>query len=323
MNGAGAGMKNLSSASTGSTTTQATTNLSWGSLDLTSSRLDQFPAPPPTFTNPFNSRPTTPQQHIRVHSGPQQHQPLVEDDEDEDEYHESRFQNPLQSASSPPPLTSKWSESGHITPPLGKSGSAAPPRWAPPKAKWKLPFSNPFKTKPMRVQAVPPRAGFRLDDYDRNTESMLSGVVSKRSTISEGDEDSVFGGRTDSAIMNEASGGLDNFFGPSQNSRGGGAGDDEERATLISGEERTQNRVFLISKDGREDFSISGETSESGTNLSSTMSIGVVSPTASTVSSSKPLSAGGIQRDGTRVNPDGGHSPSAKTSPTYISPNCD
>jgi hypothetical protein len=132
---------------------------------------------------------------------------------------------------------------------------------------------------------------------------MLSGVVSKSSSVLRGgDEESIIGGYQNSAIMGEVPGGIDDFSGPLHRAQDSRGGDDDERATLISGEERRQNHVFLISKNGREDFSISGMTSESGTNLSSAMSIGVVSPTASTVSSFKPLSAGGIRSDTTKVS---------------------
>ncbi|TEB28106.1 hypothetical protein FA13DRAFT_1794336 [Coprinellus micaceus] len=162
-------------------------------------------------------------------------------------------------------LTSRWSDSEH-------QGPTAIPNKPKKGGKSVLPnvfkgIPNPFKAKPVRVKPVAPRAGFRLDDYDASTDSMFS--TPKRVTQDEEEDRRSVG----SSLMRDVD------------------EEQQERATLISREERTQNEVFLISKNGK-DFSLS---SKSGTVASRSVvtsndevntSIGVVSPTASSLTNS-------------------------------------
>lgn len=165
---------------------------------------------------------------------------------------------------------SKWSESIHH--PLSQA-ARGPKEGIIPKFLKNVP--NPFKlkAKPELVEiTATPRVGFRLDDYDLNTESMLSKSSVRTASQSDGDRWSVGGSLQ-----------LGNL---------GGNEDEEqtERANLISGKERQSNGVFLISRNG-ENFSISDRTAgtldthigtlgSEGTNSQ----INVVSPTASTMS---------------------------------------
>lgn len=167
--------------------------------------------------------------------------------------------------SAEPPVQSKWSDSEH--PSLAPWTS---PALMKPTKPGLLPsvfksIPNPFKGRPVRVQHVAPRAGFRLDDYDRRTESMLS-----RSAKSRADPEQWSVGASWVKDMDE---------------------DQVERATLISGEERENNNVFLISKNGR-NFSLDSKSTRLPTPTSTVApssartdsNINVVSPTASSLS---------------------------------------
>lgn len=161
-----------------------------------------------------------------------------------------------------PPLISRWSDSEHQaptpTPPINK-----PKKSLVPKIKFKG-IPNPFRSKPVRVEHVPPRQGFQLDDYDVRTESI---VTRQRMHDEESDRKSV-----GSSVMRD----MDE--------------DRQERLTLISTEERRRNEVFLISKTG-ENFTLSSKTAASQSVVTSeqaTTSIGmdIISPTASTLTHS-------------------------------------
>ncbi|KAJ3527889.1 hypothetical protein NMY22_g9611 [Coprinellus aureogranulatus] len=170
------------------------------------------------------------------------------------------------------PLTSRWSDSEHQTPVRTK-----------PRVTFNKPrvtffpnvlkaIPNPFKAKPVRVEHVAPRPGFRVYDEDVGTESAYSSLNNSKK---ETDDDAKSVGSSLMRELNE---------------------DEVERVTLISSDQRRENDVFLISKTPGVDFSLSSKsgsvagprsvvTTSEGTN-STTVGVNFESPTASSLTHS-------------------------------------
>ena len=162
------------------------------------------------------------------------------------------------------PLRSHWSDSIHAPPSIMDNRRPLRSIWGENIARRvkAVPglISMPWKPRPIRVTAVPARRGFRVDTHDRTFGLVSPGYTPTsvhanrvHETIHEDDEEQ----------NNDANG--------HQRQQSIHDADDDERMTLISHHDRTDNDVFLISRNGA-DFNTLGS---SPTNSNSV----VVSPT--------------------------------------------
>lgn len=150
------------------------------------------------------------------------------------------------------PLRSRWSDSIHAPPSIMDSRRPLRSIWGENIARRvkAVPglISKPWKPRPIRVTTVPARRGFRLDTHDRTF-----GLVSPGYTPT-----SVHPNRFHETIHED---------GEEQNNDAGGHQrqqsihdvDDDERMTLISDHDRTNNDVYLISRNGT-DFNTLGSS---------------------------------------------------------------
>ncbi|EDR11688.1 uncharacterized protein LACBIDRAFT_314177 [Laccaria bicolor S238N-H82] len=150
------------------------------------------------------------------------------------------------------PLRSRWSDSIHAPPSIMDNRRPLRSVWSENIARRvkAVPglISKPWKPRPIRVTAVPARRGFRVDTNDRTFGLVSPGYTPTSAhpsrlheTIHEDDEEQ----------------GLDADGHQRQQSIHDV--DDDERMTLISDHDRTDNDVFLISRNGT-DFNTLGST---------------------------------------------------------------
>lgn len=139
------------------------------------------------------------------------------------------------------PLRSHWSDSIHTPPSIMDDRRPLRSIWGENIARTvkAVPglISKPWKPRPIRVAAVPARRGFRLDTHDRTFGLVSPGYTPTSAnrfheTIHEDDEEQ----------NNDADG--------HQRQQSIHDVDDDERMTLISEHDRTNNDVFLIPRNG-------------------------------------------------------------------------